>query len=158
MSPRGREPWPWIVAALLGCMIAGSLSFLGIATANPDALVTDDTWRAGQRFSDALRRARRAAERGWTLEVEAPLDGEAVAVRVRLLDEDGAPLVAEEVRVRRLRPAEGGLDAERVLASGPTPGLYMGRVPLPRSGRWRLVVEAERDDAALTRVLSVRRP
>lgn len=41
-EPRRFEPWPWVLAALLGAMIVASLAFWRIAVTNPDPLVVDD--------------------------------------------------------------------------------------------------------------------
>jgi hypothetical protein len=35
-SRRRFEPWPWILAGMLGAMIATSLGFLAIASTHPD--------------------------------------------------------------------------------------------------------------------------
>lgn len=39
---RRREPWPWIIAALLAFMVTASLSFFAIASLNPDPPVSDE--------------------------------------------------------------------------------------------------------------------
>jgi nitrogen fixation protein FixH len=61
-------------------------------------------------------------------------------VRVTVLGADGGWVPAQEVVVRRERPAEGGLDADFALrADGDG---FVGTLPLPRPGRWRLAVTA----------------
>jgi len=160
MSPGRRrrvEPWPWIVVGLLAAMMSGSVAFYRIAAANPDPVVVDDTWRAGRAYSEGLRAARRAERRGWELEVRTEPTAEGLRVVVRLPAEVAGP---ETVSVRRVRPAEGGLDARFALAAEPDGQIWTGSVPLPRPGRWHLVVRAEArgKGGALERTLRVWRP
>jgi len=53
-ASRRREPWPFVVAAMLGGMIAVSLLFLWTALAHPDPPVVEDAYRAGLRYAERL--------------------------------------------------------------------------------------------------------
>lgn len=148
-----REPWPWIVAGSLALTIAVSLSFAGAAIRNPDALVVDDAYRAGLTWNDERRARARADAAGWRFEHAVDPEGDGVRIALALVDADGAPLAVEHLRVRRVRPSEGGYDADFELDAG---GSTL--VPLPRPGRWHLVATAERGGAVLERVYAVRAP
>jgi hypothetical protein len=54
-TERRREPWPWLVGALLAAMIATSLAFLWTAVTHPDPPVVDDAYRAGLEYARQLR-------------------------------------------------------------------------------------------------------
>ncbi len=56
MADDRREPWPWIIASLLGGMISVSLLFLATAIRNPDPTVVDDAYRAGLEYARELER------------------------------------------------------------------------------------------------------
>jgi hypothetical protein len=149
-AERRREPWPIFLAALLLFMMGAALGFLRLASAHPDPLVGRD---GARELPEPLRAARRADELGWTFALETlPRPGGA-GVRVALRDATGASLPADRVTVRRERPAEGGLDAEVPLAA--EGGFWTGAVELPRSGRWHLVVRAERGAEAAERRFAV---
>ena len=60
-----REPWPWAIAGALLAMAVVLACFLWTALSHPDPVVVDDTYAAGQRYSDELRAADRAIARGW---------------------------------------------------------------------------------------------
>jgi nitrogen fixation protein FixH len=150
------EPWPFAVIGLLASMIAGSLAFAVTASRHPDPLVVDDAWRAGRAYSEHVRAARRADVLGWRVDLAAAPAPGGVDVRVELFDAEAAPLAPERVEVRRERPAEGGLDASFELRRGDTS--VAGHVPLPRPGRWRLVVRAEARGEVVERVFGVNAP
>jgi len=155
--PRRVEPWPWIVVGLLAAMMSGSVAFYRIAAVNPDPVVVDDTWRAGRAYSERVRAARRAESRGWDLEVRTEPAHGGLRVVVSVPVETAGP---ETLSVRRVRPAEGGLDARFPLAAAPDGETWTGDVPLPRPGRWHLVVraESEGEGRALERTLRVWMP
>lgn len=143
---RRHEPWPIVLAALLLFMMGTSLGFLRLASAHPDPVLGRDTSRE---LPEAVRAVRRADALGWQIALEAAPRAGGADVRVTLRDAAGAPLAADRVSVRRERPAEGGLDAEIPLAG--QGGDWAGAVALPRSGRWQLVVRAERGAEAAER-------
>lgn len=149
------EPWPFGIALLLLAGIGGSLAFYAVAVANPDAEVVEDAYQAGLELNETLRAERRAEERGYRLDLRTRPGTDAVEVVVSVSDAAGAPAPAERVVVRRERPAEGGFDQEFELVPGE--GGFVGRVPLPRPGRWRLVATADVEDASLRRVFSLRK-
>jgi nitrogen fixation protein FixH len=154
-TERRVEPWPLAVAALLLAMIATCLAFLAVASRNPDPLVVEDAWRAGRAYSESVRAARRAEALGWRLELATVPAPGGVDVRVTVPDRAAAQAFSR-VEVRRERPAEGGLDARFELS--PADGAFAGRVPLPRRGRWHLVVRAENGGEAIERAFAVFAP
>jgi nitrogen fixation protein FixH len=146
------EPWPWIVAGSLGAAIAVSLGFAHAALVHPDPLVVDDAYAAGLAWNRAQEARARADAAGWRLGLTATADGDAVRVAVEADDAAGAPLRAARLSVRRVRPSEGGYDADFALDTDGT-----ARIPLPRPGRWLLVASATDDGAVLERVYEVQR-
>jgi nitrogen fixation protein FixH len=151
-----REPWPLVLAALLASMIGTSVGFWRGAARHPDPLVVDDADAAARRYSERVRAARRAESLGWSIDLVARPNATGAVLRVALRDGEGQPLAAERVTVRRERPAEGGLDAEVALEAG-SEG-WSGGIALPRPGRWRLVVRAERDDEVAERSFALFAP
>jgi nitrogen fixation protein FixH len=145
-----REPWPWIVAGSLAAAIAVSLGFARVAVMHPDPLVVDDAYTAGLAWNRVQEARARAAAAGWRIALSAAAEGDGVRVTVAAADGDGRPLRAAQLSVRRVRPSEGGYDAEFALDAAGT-----AQIPLPRSGRWLLVARAASDGAALERVYQV---
>ena len=147
---RRPEPWPVVLAALLLFMMGASIGFLRVATRHPDPVVGQDSSRE---LPEPVRAARRAHALGWEITLATTPRAGGADVRVALADRAGAPLAADRVTLRRERPAEGGFDAELPLAG--VGAQWKGEVPLPRPGRWHLVVRAERGDEAAERRFSL---
>lgn len=148
------EPWPLAVASLLLAMVGSALAFWAVAAAHPVTLVAEDPFRAGLAYKDRVAERRRAEALGLELALEtAPVEG-GVAVRVRVTSGEGRAARAERVVVRRERPTQGGLDADFPLERGPE-GLFTGRVPVPRAGRWRLVATATVEGVPVRRTVTV---
>lgn len=149
----GAGPWPWIVIVLLGAMVTSSLLFLRVSLTYPDALVVSDARAAGRAYHEDVRAERRAEALGWKVELDAQTDAGAADVRVRVHDAKGGHLAAERVSLRRVRPAEGGLDESLDLQRDGD--AWSGRVALPRAGRWHLHVRVETADEAVERTFAV---
>ncbi len=158
MSARGGAgPWPWILGGLLLFMVTSSLAFLRVALSHPDPLVVEDGYTAGRDYNERVRAARRGEALGWQLSLAADLQGSEAGVQVAVRDAGGRPVAVDRVVLSRVRPAEGGLDAELDLAPAGF-GDFAGRVALPRAGRWHLRVRAERGDDAVERTFAVWAP
>ena len=153
---RRLEPWPLLLAGALAAMIAISIAFLFVSIEHRDPLLVSDAYAAEPDIADALRARARADANGWRLAVVTRPDAGGVAVEAVLEDARGTPLVAARVLVARERPAEGGLDEEIELDRADAG--FTGHVPLPRAGRWNLVVRAERDGARAERRIAIRGP
>ena len=153
---RDEALWPIALAALLLAMIGTSLGFYRVASRNADALVVDDASAAERRESDRLRAERRAESLGWQIGLALELRAGGAHVIAELRDADGRPLEADRVSLLRERPAEGGLDQTLVLER--IGDSYAGDVPLPRAGRWHLVVRAERSGERAERSFAVWAP
>jgi nitrogen fixation protein FixH len=115
-------------------------AFLAAAVANPDPVLVEDAYAAGERYDAALRAAARASALGLRLELGAEPAPGGVRVALRLLDAEGREVRAERMRVRRERPTQGGLDAELAAEPGAAP-IWL---PLPLPGRWIVEGVAER--------------
>jgi nitrogen fixation protein FixH len=144
-----REPWPYALAGLLLGMIGISIAFYAVAAHYPDAEVVPDLHAAGQQYNHELDLRREAHASGLSLGVETETRAGGVWVEVSVRDASSAAVRFEEVRVRRIRPAEGGYDADFALEGA------AGFVPLPLPGRWRLEAQARVGDRVLHRELSL---
>ncbi|MDX1650050.1 MAG: FixH family protein, partial [Myxococcota bacterium] len=133
MAERRVEPWPWILAGLLAAMMAGSLGFLSIATRHPDPLVVRDAFAVSERYNAAHRARKRAAGLGVELDLGVRESARGVLLRVELRGDAARARGVRSVSVRRVRPAQGGLDATFPLRA--RDGGFEGEVPLPRQGR-----------------------
>jgi nitrogen fixation protein FixH len=150
---RGWEPWPIALVFCLLAMIGGSLAFLRVAIAHPDAVIAGDAFAASRSYERGMQSRRSAEARGWRLESEAAPSAEGVRVRALMRDAEGRVLAAERVVVHREHRSQGGFDAAFNASADGT--AFVANVPLPRAGRWWLWVRAERDGETLIERLAV---
>lgn len=143
--------WPFALAASLAGMIGASLTLLWIAAHHPDPAVVPDAWRAERDLHGERAALARSREAGLTLEVATQTAPGGVRLEGRVLAPGALDRSGWSVRVRRERPAEGGLDAEFELAR--EGDRFAGVVPLPRPGRWNLIARASGEGVLLERRL-----
>ncbi|MDJ0789045.1 MAG: FixH family protein [Myxococcota bacterium] len=138
------EPWPVGLAALLLTVMAVITTFAVIAGRNADPLVVEDAYEAGRRINEQIRADRAARALGVDLDVVVVREADSgVGVSVRAIGPDGTPVAVDTVRVRRERPTEGSLDQDFELVRAES--RHRGHIPLPRAGRWHLIVVATVD-------------
>jgi nitrogen fixation protein FixH len=149
-APRPRGWWyPWIFVAAFAVVLAVNLSMVWLATSTFSGVDTEEAYRKGVAYNEALAAARRQEALGWSVEssLDTPAPGEPVAVSVRYRDRDGRPIDGLDLRARMLRPAARGRDHD--LALTPLgPGLYGGVDSLPLPGLWDLDVVALAPDGS----------
>lgn len=127
-----REPWPWILIAgpaivIVACLVTAWLAFSG-----EDGLVIDDYYKQGLAINQTLSRSDAAGRLGIEAEVYF-VDGR---VRVQLAAAAGPGTLT----LRVLHPTRAGMDQSLNLGAV-EPGVYEGRLPPLRPGRWHVVLE-----------------
>jgi nitrogen fixation protein FixH len=148
-AERRIEPWAVGTAGALALGLAGPIAFLWIAVHAPPERVATDPWRASlaQDAEERVRGSGRAT--GWDVSLVA--ERTATGVRVALVPATtGRPLPDDVVvRLRRERPERADLDAEIALER--VDGRWTADVPLPASGRWKLLARAGSGDVWIER-------
>ena len=99
----GRAPgwcYPWIFVAGMLVVVAVNGVLFTFAIGTFSGLQTEDAYRKGIAYNDALAGAREQATRGW----QAQIDHAEARVRVRLTDATGARIEGLDVVVDAIRP------------------------------------------------------
>lgn len=134
-----------VVIAVNGVLVYFALgSWTGIST--------EDAYRKGLAYNQALAAARAQDQRGWSAEVAfegTAGDGERRAGRltVAFIDREGNPLEDLRVTAALLRPTHEGYDLHVALTQQGS-GVYVEDVILPLPGQWDARIEAHRRDDA----------
>lgn len=132
--------YPWIFVGGMGVVVLVNAVLVYFAVGTWSGLETDNYYRRGLQYNEAIADARMQRERGWksTLTVSAgPVEGRAFDVGVAFRDKAGAALEGLTVQVLAERPTAQGHDREITL----TPvggGVYAGRLVLELPGLWRV--------------------
>jgi hypothetical protein len=137
-APWYRHRWPWFLMAGPAIVVVAGFVTLWLAVKSFDGLVADDYYKQGLAINKTLARGERAAQLAIVAELGVSPDG-AVTARIAGNGPLGAP---PAVRVTFLQPARVGTDVPATLQRG-VDGVYAGRVPPLRPGRWQIVVETD---------------
>lgn len=135
-KPWYREPWPWLLMAGPVIVIVAGVFTAWIAYTYGDPLISEDYYRKGLAAPQTIA----SSERAYALGLEA---------RVRLSADDAVSVVLDaangdfkapaEIRLTLSHPTRAGLDQTQTLYR--EGGAYRGRLHLPASGHWLLLIE-----------------
>lgn len=148
--------YPWIFVAGMLVVIAVNGVLVYFALGSWTGISTDDAYRKGLAYNQALAAARAQDQRGWSATVaferkEGDGAGHAGRLVVAFTDRDGDPLEDLRVTAALLRPTHEGYDQHIALTQQGS-GVYAEDVVLPLPGQWDARIEAHRrDDAFVTR-------
>lgn len=147
-----RRPNVWIPAIFFGMfavIIAANGTMVFVAMNTWRGLQTENAYEKGVAYNQALEARDRQVALGWDLGVEVKTPGGQHAnVRIALADAQGAPLIADRVRVGFVRPTQEGYDSIHEL-TGHGDGTYSASADLPLPGLWELRIVAEKGANAL---------
>jgi hypothetical protein len=137
-KPWYREPWPWYLMAGPFIVIVAGVITAWLAYSTSDGLVTDDYYKQGLAVDRTLARSREARDLG--LEVRARFTAEGVDLGIA--SATGAAFTPPNALTLSLsHPTRAGLDQSVVLKRAE--GRYAGKIRLPASGHWLVLVEDE---------------
>jgi hypothetical protein len=136
-KPWYREPWPWLLMLGPFVVVVAGIVTTWLAVSSSDGLVAEDYYKqalsvdktlASSALADALGLsvALRATEREFVLKLAAR-------------DENFVP--PPTLRVTLSHPTRAGLDQSEVFTL--TGAAYIGKLRLPRSGHWLVLIEDE---------------
>lgn len=134
-KPWYREPWPWFLMSGPILVIVAAFVSAWIAIRSNDGLVTEDYYKQGLVAGETLTRSKRAEELG----VSAALRLTDEQVQIRLTSQQTEMPAALNVTLSH--PTRAGIDQRSVLK--PSGGFYVGRLNLPASGHWLVLIEDE---------------
>lgn len=145
VKPWYREPWPWYLMSGPFIVVVAGLITAWIAYSTSDGLVTDDYYKQGLVVDRTIARSKEAVDLG--LEVRARFTAE--GLDIALISAAGSNFVPPKaLNVTLSHPTRAGLDQSVVLTEGN--GRYAGKLRLPASGHWLVLVE---DDAKKWRLM-----
>lgn len=137
-KPWYREPWPWYLMAGPFIVIVAAVVTAWIAYSSSDGLVAEDYYKQGLAVNQTLARSREAVSLG--LEVRARFTAEGVDLILRSVI-DGNFVPPMTLKLTLSHPTRAGLD--QTVALNAANGRYAGKLRLPASGHWLVLVEDE---------------
>lgn len=153
-KPWYREPWPWILMTGPTVVVIAGIFTAWIAYTHGDPVISEDYYRKGLAAAQTLASSERANELGLQAGVRLSADDSVSVTLVADAGEgvDGRAFKApSEIRLTLSHPTRAGLDqTQTLLLEG---GVYRGRLHLPASGNWLLLIESEGGGAEGWRLL-----
>ena len=137
-KPWYREPWPWILMTGPVVVIIAGIFTAWIAYTRGDPVISDDYYRKGLAAAQTLASSERAQTLGLQASVRLSADD---SVSLNLSAEDKAFSAPPDIRLTLSHPTRAGLDQMQVLQR--EGAVYRGRLHLPASGNWLLLIESE---------------
>lgn len=136
-GPPRRSWWPYGIIAFLGMVVVVQAVFITVATRNRPVLESETAYADSLAY-DAVMQARAvSAALGWRVTVEVGDD----AVRYRVADRTGAPVMGLSGTLRMVRADTASADAEVAFVEQ-SPGLYRAPRSAP-GGLYRLAARLE---------------
>jgi hypothetical protein len=133
-----REPWPWILMAGPFMVVVAAIFSAWLAISSSDGLVTDDYYKKGLAVNETLTQSALARSLG----IQAKLGFTEESVRVHLGGRVEAGFSAPtSVRITLSHPTRAGVDQVALLSR--QGDAYVGKLNLPSSGHWLVLLEDE---------------
>ena len=149
---RQRGWWyPWIFVGGMLLVVAVNAVLITLAVTTFPGLETEEHYRRGLAYNEALAAAEAQERRGWRMEVNfspgVPETGQRRGdLVVTFVAKDGLPLDDLQVQTVLKRPTHEAEDVAINLEHRGA-GVYGGAVALPLPGQWDARVHAHRDGA-----------
>lgn len=136
-KPWYREPWPWLLMAGPVTVIIAAVYTAYLAVSSSDGLVADDYYKQGLAVNKTIASSEFARTHGLAVLLRVTQDGFAMKMTAR--DKEFVP--PKSLVVTLSHPTRAGLDQTSVFER--VGDRYVGKMRLPASGHWLVLVEDE---------------
>lgn len=139
--------WPLLVTAALVFTVGVNVVMLVAATADPNGTVVEpDYYRKAVDWDRTMARRAASAALGWRATATlGALDGATRPLAVRIVDRDGAAVIADEVHATLIHNRKASTPRELTLRRDAS-GQYRVDAPERLGGLWELRISARRGD------------
>lgn len=136
-KPWYREPWPWLLMIGPATVVVAGIYTAWLAVSTSDGLVADDYYKQGLSVNKTIASSARAKALGLAVGVRIVEGG--LSLRLAAADKDF--VLPPRLSVTLSHPTRAGLDQSGLFEK--TGEAYVGKLRLPASGHWLVLVEDE---------------
>lgn len=136
-KPWYREPWPWLLMIGPFVVVVAGIYTAWLAISSADGLVTDDYYKKGLAVNQTIAASERAKQLGISVGVRVTDSG--FVARLKAADMTFA--LPPTLILTLSHPTRAGLDQSLVLTRDGD--VYLGKLRLPSSGHWLVLLEDE---------------
>lgn len=136
-KPWYREPWPWILMAGPAAVIVAAVFSAYLAISTSDGLIADDYYKQGLAVNKTIASSEYARKHGLSVGLRIIEGGFAMKLSAR----DKAFASPKSLVVTLSHPTRAGMDQTSTFEL--TGDSYVGKLRLPASGHWIVLIEDE---------------
>lgn len=136
-GPWYREPWPWLLMLGPFVVVVAGIYTAYLAIRSADGLVEEDYYKKGLAVNQTIARSDQAKALGLSAGVRVVAEGMAI----RLTATNPAFITPTALSVTLSHPTRAGLDQSQTFRN--EAGVYAGKLRLPASGHWLVLIEDE---------------
>ena len=136
-KPWYREPWPWLLMTGPFIVVVAGIYTAWLAISTNDGLVTDDYYKKGLVVNQTIASSEQARKLGLTVGVRTTENG--FVARLTAAEKTFTP--PSTLVLTLSHPTRAGLDQSLALAR--EGNVYAGKLRLPSSGHWLVLIEDE---------------
>lgn len=137
VKPWYREPWPWLLMLGPFVVVVAACYTAWLAVSTSDGLVAEDYYKQGLSVNKTIASSSQAKQLGLSVALRIVQDG----MSLRLAAEDKTFIAPPNLVVTLSHPTRAGLDQTQVFKR--EADRYTGKLRLPHSGHWLVLVEDE---------------
>lgn len=137
IKPWYREPWPWLLMVGPFVVIVAAIYTAWLAISTSDGLVAEDYYKQSLSVNKTIASSDLAKAKGLAVALRVVEGGFAL----RLTARDKAFILPPRLVVTLSHPTRAGLDQSQVFEGKDAE--YAGKIRLPASGHWLVLVEDE---------------
>lgn len=142
-----RSPWLRTILGIVGVVVAVNIAFISWAFISPPNLVVNDYYERGKNYfhdKDARQLAQASAWRLQLLLPDAMQANSPATCRLYVMDQQGKPVNAGNVRISAYRPNDATYDFSLELNSVDA-GTFAAPISFPLPGYWDLIARIDAD-------------
>lgn len=136
-KPWYREPWPWLLMLGPFVVVVAGIYTAWLAVSTSDGLVADDYYKQGLSVNKTIASSAQATAFGLAVSLRVVEGG----FELRLTARDKGFVPPSKLLVTLSHPTRAGLDQSQAVER--LGDVYAGKLRLPASGHWLVLIEDE---------------
>lgn len=138
-----RNPFVIVWFTILTVVLAVNFFMVSMAVVTFPGLTTADYYEAGQNMGETIKKRKRMAALGWSLNIKLPIltQNKSQLVSIDVKDKQGKSFNVKTAILYYYRPSSKKFDGELELKSTGVVGHYQANLKLPLKGKYDIIVE-----------------
>jgi len=137
----------WIFAIFFSTFIIVDIAYIITAEKTWRGLATEDGYRKGLQYNQAIEAVKEQRELGWKMEIKyRVVETKNGVLAIKLLDKNNQKITDANLIANIKRPVQEGKDFSADLKFNPSTQSYNSAVEFPMIGQWDIEIIARRNE------------